>query len=193
MIYNLFIKRILDLLLSFLAIVFFLPLLLFIGLLIKLDSKGPVFFRQERLGENEQIFMIYKFRTMTHKNRETHHQIFQGNQDVTKVGAVLRRFKLDEVPQMFNVFRGEMSIIGPRPCLPQVKTKFGRYAEERFKVKPGLSSLAAIKGSVYLTWEEKGYFDAFYVQNISFLMDLKITLHTLKVVFVGEKRLFKNN
>jgi len=192
MIYKKSIKRLLDILLSFLAIVILFPVLLVFGILIKLDSQGPVFYKQLRLGKNEQLFMLIKFRTMTYKERKSHRQIFTGDTEITSFGHFLRRLKLDELPQIINVIRGEMSIIGPRPCLPEIKAKFGDHANKRFEVKPGLSSLAATKGSVYLSWEEKGYYDAFYVRNISFLLDLKIFFNTVKVIVVGEEKLFRN-
>ena len=134
---------------------------------------------------------MFKFRTMTHENHNLNIQVFAGDDRITRVGAILRRLKLDELPQLMNVLKGDMSIIGPRPCLPKIKEKFGKYANERFKVRPGLTSLAAIKGSIYLTWEEKGFFDVYYVNNLSFLLDFKIILQTMKVLIVGERRLFK--
>lgn len=191
MFYNRIIKRIADIVLSLFALVMLSPFLIIIGLLIKVDSYGPIFFYQKRLGKNERLFIMYKFRTMTHDDHAMNLQVFSGDNRITRVGAVLRRLKLDELPQLINVIKGDMSVIGPRPCLPSIKEKFGKYANERFKVRPGLTSLAAIKGSIYLTWEEKGYFDVYYVNNLSFLLDIKIVLQTIRVLIVGERRLFK--
>lgn len=193
MFYNVIIKRVCDIILSLLTLVLIAPILILIGLIIKVDSKGPIFFIQKRLGKNERHFSMLKFRTMTHKNHDLNIQVFEGDHRITRVGAILRRLKLDELPQLINVLIGDMSVIGPRPCLPKVKVKFGKYANERFKVRPGLTSLAAVKGSIYLTWEQKGYFDKYYVDHQSFFLDLKILIQTIKVLIVGEKRLFHGN
>lgn len=191
MFYRVIIKRIADIILSLFGLVLLTPILILVGLIIKVDSHGPIFFVQKRLGKNERLFSMFKFRTMTHENHNLNIQVFAGDDRITRVGAILRRLKLDELPQLMNVLKGDMSIIGPRPCLPKIKEKFGKYANERFKVRPGLTSLAAIKGSIYLTWEEKGFFDVYYVNNLSFLLDFKIILQTMKVLIVGERRLFK--
>jgi len=191
MFYSVIIKRIADIVLSLFALVLLTPILILVGLLIKVDSQGPIFFIQKRLGKNERLFSMFKFRTMTHHNHNLNIQVFAGDDRITRVGAILRRLKWDELPQLINVLKGDMSIIGPRPCLPSIKEKFGKYANERFKVRPGLTSLAAIKGSIYLTWEEKGHFDVYYVNNLSFLLDFKIVLQTIKVLIVGERRLFQ--
>lgn len=189
--YSSIFKRTLDLILCSIALIILSPFFLLTALIIKIDSKGPVLFKQARLGKNEKQFKLYKFRTMTHKIRTTHRDIFLGDPEVTKVGEYLRRLKVDELPQLINVIKGDMSIVGPRPCLPEVKSKFGTYAEVRFKLKPGLTSLAAIKGSIFLTWEEKGFWDAQYVQTISFKTDLWIILNTFNVILKGEEALFK--
>jgi len=191
MFYRKFIKRGLDIFLSFVAFIILFPIFIIIGLFIKIDSHGPIFYYQERLGKDECLFMLIKFRTMSHKERKSHRQIFSGDPEITSFGRILRRLKIDELPQIINVIKGEMSIVGPRPCLPEIKMKFGKYADIRFEVKPGLSSLAATKGSVHLTWDEKGYYDAHYVQNLSFMMDIKIIFNTFKVIVIGEDRLFK--
>ena len=190
--YSLYFKRILDFGFAFTAFILLSPLLLFIALLIKLDSKGPVLYKQKRLGKDQKVFIIFKFRSMSHKDRKEHRQIFSGDAEVTKIGNLIRRTKMDELPQLINVLLGEMSVVGPRPCLPSVKDKFGKFANRRFQVKPGLTSLAAVKGSVYLDWEQKGIYDYIYVQKVSFLLDVFIICETIKVVLLGETRLFAN-
>ena len=190
--YQNFVKRIFDFILSTISLLILSPFLFIISVLIKIDSNGPVFYMQDRLGVNENLFKLFKFRTMTHKQRNTHRQVFHGDPEVTRVGAILRRLKIDELPQLINVFLGDMSIVGPRPCLPSIKEKFGKYAVHRFKVKPGLSSLSAIKGSIYLSWEQKGYWDMYYIENLSLKMDLLIILRTFKVILIGEQKLFAN-
>lgn len=183
-------KRLIDLIFATIALIFISPLLVMVSLIIKLDSSGPIFYRQQRLGKNEKAFLLLKFRTMTHKARLVHRQIYEGDSEVTRIGAFLRRAKIDELPQLLNVIVGNMSIVGPRPCLPEAKSKFGKYAEIRFKVRPGLTSLAAVKGSIYLTWPQKGIYDYLYVKNESALLDLYILCKTLKIIFFGEQRIF---
>lgn len=181
-------KRIFDILFSTVLFIFVLPILLISALLIKLDSKGPIFFFQTRLGKDRIPFNVYKFRTMTHKRREFEQQVLKTSPEVTKVGYWLRRFKIDELPQIINVLRGEMSVIGPRPCLPNVEEKFELNDNYRFMVKPGLSSLAGVNGSIYLSWEEKWAYDKYYVENQSILLDIKIIFKTMLVVIFGEDK-----
>ena len=191
--YALFLKGFLDFIVAFTTIVLLSPFLLFIAMMIKLDSKGPVLYKQERLGKNQKTFILLKFRSMTNKVRNEHRQIFLGDKEVTKVGELLRRTKTDELPQLINVLLGDMSVVGPRPCLPTVKDKFGKYANYRFQVLPGLTSLAAVKGSIYLNWEQKGIYDYLYVRKLSFNIDIFIIYQTIKVILLGEKRLFTTN
>ncbi len=185
-------KRLFDIFLAIISLILLFPFLLIVSILIKIDTKGPILYIQKRLGKNESLFDLYKFRSMTDKHRENHRQIFEGDVEVTRAGRFLRRTKLDELPQLMNVIFGEMSIIGPRPCLVSTKESFGKYAEKRFDVKPGISSLAATKGSIYLSWEEKGYWDEYYVNNVSFKLDALIIFKTINVVIFGEKKMFKN-
>ena len=187
-----YIKPFIDFLMAVTAILLFSPFLLVIAVLIKIDSDGPVFFKQQRLGLHEEQFLLYKFRTMTHKQRTVIKQVFDGDPEVTKVGRFLRRTKLDEIPQLINVLKGDMSIVGPRPCVQTIRNKFDDNTPYRFKVKPGLTSLAAIKGSVYLSWDKKWKFDKEYVLNLSPKLDFVIILQTIKIVFLGEKKLFGN-
>jgi len=189
--YKYFLKRFIDIILSGFSLVILFPLFIIVVILIKVDSSGPIFYTQNRLGKKGRLFLLYKFRSMTNKKRTSHKQVFAGDPEVTKVGNVLRRLKIDELPQLMNVLWGDMSIVGPRPCLPEVKVKFGEYADKRLDVKPGLSSLAAIKGSIYLSWEEKGYWDVYYTDNYSLSLDIKIILNTFKVIVLGEKKLFE--
>ncbi|MBU1563998.1 MAG: sugar transferase [Proteobacteria bacterium] len=187
--YHTVFKRLFDLIFSTLVLLAISPILLVAMLWIKLDTPGPVFFLQERLGLNGNIFKVIKFRTMTHKPREVHHQVFQNDPEVTRSGSFLRKTKIDELPQFINVVFGDMSVVGPRPCLPVVRSKYRSVdSEKRFTVKPGVTSLAGVKGSIYLTWVEKFYYDRIYAENIKFTNDLKIIFKTVLVVFLGEKR-----
>ena len=187
--YQSFFKRFIDLLFTVLILFVLAVPFLIVALLIKLDSKGPVFFRQERLGKNKKSFKIFKFRTMTNKERIIV-QVYKGNTEITKLGYYLRRFKIDEMPQILNILTGEMSIIGPRPSLPDITEKYG-LDDYRYKVKPGLSSLAGVNGSIFLTWQEKWWYDRFYVNNISLWLDMKIFFKTFLVILLGEEKFIK--
>ncbi|WPC09064.1 sugar transferase [Globicatella sp. PHS-GS-PNBC-21-1553] len=191
--YKNFIKRFIDIVLSLISIVVLLPLFLIISIVIKIDSKGPVFFSQTRIGKKQQMFTVHKFRSML-----TYEESFlpngkeiPNNERVTRVGKFLRNTSLDELPQLFNILKGEMSLIGPRPTLEyQVK----RYNDRQFKrldVRPGLTGLAQVNGRNQLTWEQKINFDIEYVEHISFLLDLRIFLKTFSVLFKKEVNEFQ--
>lgn len=176
-------KRVIDL---FLAILLMIPLsflFLFIGILIRLDSKGKVLFKQERLGENGKIFNIYKFRTMVENAELIGTGIYTSDEDprITKVGKILRKTSLDELPQIINILKGEMSFVGPRPPVPYHPYKINEYTTERkkrFNVKPGITGMAQAYGRNTLSWDERIVYDVKYVENISFLMDVKIIIKT---------------
>jgi lipopolysaccharide/colanic/teichoic acid biosynthesis glycosyltransferase len=186
--YRHFGKRALDLVLTIPAIVGLLPLFAAIVILIKLTSPGPVFFNQNRLGRLGQIFVAYKFRTMLHRERTQHVEIRKGNPEVTIVGALLRRFKLDELPQLFNVLKGDMSVVGPRPPLPEQMADYDRESMQRLQVRPGLTGLAQVSGGTQMTWPERWQYDLQYVRRISLALDLRILLRTVMVVLLGEAR-----
>ncbi|MCI2227549.1 sugar transferase [Polaribacter sp. MSW13] len=189
--YKLFFKRFFDLFFSLIICLVLTPIFLFIYIVVKLDSKGNFFFFQERLGKNGKLFKVFKIRTMTDKPRETTQEIFKGNAEVTKVGAVLRRLKIDELPQFINILKGDMSFVGPRPCLPSLQEKFDENALKRMLVRPGLTGLAQTNGNIYLTWEERWKYDRYYVENISFLLDVQIFIKTIQIVFKGEESFLK--
>lgn len=186
-------KRLFDFILSLLSLLILSPLLLISGLLVSLTSKGPVFFKQGRLGKNGNVFKLYKFRTMTHKKRESKEQVFGSNPEVTFVGKFLRRLKIDELPQLINVLKGDMSFVGPRPCLPELKEEFDENGKLRLKVRPGLSGLAQINGNIYLSWPERWKYDAEYVMHQSFILDLKIIFKTFLIVIFGEDKFIKKS
>lgn len=184
--YRAYFKQILDVLFVCIIMIFLIIPFLIIAVLIKLDSKGPVFFRQERLGKDKKVFKIFKFRTMTNKQRKIE-QVYKNNPEVTKIGYYLRRFKIDEMPQILNILTGDMSVIGPRPCLPDIVEKYN-LDEYRFMVKPGLSSIAGVNGSIYLSWDEKWWYDKYYVEHLSFLLDIKIFFKTFLIIILGEEK-----
>lgn len=183
-----YLKNKIDFIFSILFLLIVTPILLISIILIKLESKGPIFFLQERLGLNGKVFKIYKLRTMIDKERLVNVQVFKDNPEVTKVGLFLRRFKIDELPQLINVMLGEMSFVGPRPCLPSLQEKFDENARFRIKVKPGLTGWAQVNGNVFNTWEKRWEMDRFYVERISFLFDIKILFLTLSVILLGEEK-----
>ena len=186
-----FIKSVIDFIFAVTVSLLLLLPFLVVFILIKLDSKGPVFFLQTRLGKDKKEFKIIKFRTMVNKKRTVEGQVYKDNAEITNIGKILRRFKIDEMPQIFNVLLGDMSIVGPRPCLPGVMDKFSLNDTYRFMVKPGLSSMAGVNGSIFLSWEEKWWYDKYYVVHLSFLLDASIVLKTFLVILYGEEKYLK--
>ena len=185
MIYRRYIKRIMDIVLSFIAILLLGPFLLIIAFLVRIKLGSPVIFKQDRPGLNEKIFTLYKFRTMTDE-RDENGELLPDEKRMTKYGKFLRSTSLDELPELFNIFKGDMSLVGPRPLLVQYLPLYDEYQRRRHEVRPGLSGLAQISGRNTLSWEEKFRLDVEYVDNISFIGDFKIILSTLKKVFVRE-------
>lgn len=185
------IKRVLDFLLSFVALIILSPLFLIIAICIKIDSKGPVFFKQERLGKDGEIFLIYKFRTMVDGaiHMGSGLRTDEGDPRITKVGGFLRKTSLDELPQLINVLKGEMSIVGPRPPVPYHPHKYEDYSEEqklRFTVLPGITGYAQINGRNEIEWDERIKYDIYYARNWSLGLDFKIFFRTIKIVLCKE-------
>jgi O-antigen biosynthesis protein WbqP len=182
-------KRLLDIIISFMALLLFWPLFLIIAFLIKLESRGPVFFKQRRIGRGKQEFLIYKFRTMrrdTPQDTPTHLLI---NPDlyINKIGKLLRKTSLDEIPQILNIIKGEMSIIGPRPALwNQLDLVAERDKYGANDLTPGLTGWAQVNGRDELPVQAKAEFDGYYVQKISFVLDLKIFWMTVWNVLAGK-------
>jgi undecaprenyl phosphate N,N'-diacetylbacillosamine 1-phosphate transferase len=182
-------KRVADFAAAAIALLFLWPLLLLCAAAIKLTSRGPVLFKQQRLGKNATTFLAFKFRTMTDKPRTPDTIAYLGDpSEITFVGRILRRTKLDELPQLFNVLRGEMSMVGPRPQLPVQLSEFNDDARLRLLVRPGLTGMAQTHGNTELTWPERWHYDAHYVRNLSFALDCALVLRTLRVLLHGEQR-----
>lgn len=181
-------KRMLDLFCAILALIVFSPIWLLAILLIKLDSRGPVFYFQERLGLHGRIIRVAKFRTMTDKPRIPDREILPKDSELTRIGIWLRRFKIDEWPQIWNILKGEMSIIGPRPALVRQMAEFDDAGRKRLLVRPGLSGLAQVCGNIYLTWPERWQYDARYVETLSFGLDVWIILRSASVMIRGEEK-----
>jgi undecaprenyl phosphate N,N'-diacetylbacillosamine 1-phosphate transferase len=184
-------KRLLDIFLSILALIVLFPFFLIMAIAIRLETPGPIFYFQDRLGLGGKIFSAVKFRTMTHAPRVPDHEILPADPAVTRVGAFLRRYKLDELTQLANVLKGEMSVVGPRPALPRQLAEYDETGRKRLLVKPGLSGLAQVNGNIYLTWPERWQFDARYVENCSLGLDLWIIGRTIAVMIVGEEKFLR--
>ena len=184
----LLVKEVFDKIVSFISLVVLLPLFLVVAILIKLDSPGPVFFLQDRVGKDGKIFKVFKFRTMTSDAPEKTKgkYIDKSNPYVTRVGKILRRTGVDELPQLINVLKGEMSLVGPRPTLPYQVAKYNEYQRKRLLMKPGITSWALIHGRNKLTWPERIEYDVWYVEHWSFWLDIKILFKTVWVVASGE-------
>ena len=175
------IKRGLDLLLSFCAIVVLSPVLLVLAVLVRVKLGRPVLFRQERPGKNEKIFTLCKFRTMTDE-RGADGELLPDAVRLTKFGKFLRATSLDELPELFNILKGDMSLIGPRPLLVSYLPYYTEREKKRHSVRPGLTGLAQVSGRNFLDWDKRLQKDVEYVENLSFKMDVKVLLLTIKTV-----------
>lgn len=192
------IKRIMDFILSLIGIIILLPIYLIIAIAIKLDSKGPVLFKQVRVGKDNKNFLIYKFRTMVvsaESKRELEidpanmdNFVFQSKSDnrVTKVGHFLRKTSLDEIPQLFNVLIGNMSLVGPRPEIPDVVKYYPESYYQRLLVLPGITGLAQVSGRGEIELGKTIYYDLTYINNFSVLYDIKLLFVTVSKVFKRE-------
>lgn len=180
-------KRFFDLATVIPTAVLLLPLAALIALFIRIRSGQPILFIQDRLGLHGCVFQAYKFRTMTNFTRTSNREVLSGDPEVTTLGAWLRRFKLDELPQFLNVLKGDMSIVGPRPDLPAHIKKYDGYGKRRLLVLPGLTGLAQVRGNIYLTWPERWQHDAEYVEHLSFRLDIRIIWWTIGVLLLGDR------
>ena len=183
--YRLFVKRLLDIVISGLALIILAPVYLFLAILIRIKLGSPVIFQQERPGKDERIFTLCKFRTMTDE-RDENGTLLPDKVRLTKFGKLLRATSLDELPELWNIFKGDMSLIGPRPLLVSYLPYYTEEEKLRHTVSPGLTGLAQVSGRNFLDWDDRLKKDVEYVKNLSFLMDLKVVFLTVKVVFVKE-------
>lgn len=193
-----FFKRIMDVICSLSGLMFLMPIFCIVGILIKLESKGPVFFAQERVGKNGEGFKMYKFRSMVvnaeelkeklHGKNEMSGPMFKMKNDprVTRIGKFIRKTSIDELPQLFNVLKGEMSLVGPRPSLPKEVVKFDDWMMERLDVKPGLTCYWQVSGRNDIDFEDWMQLDIRYVQQQSLLIDIKLVIKTFSVL-IGDK------
>jgi len=186
------IKNILDILFSLILIILLMPLFIIISFLIYLDTKRPILFLQDRIGKDGKVFKMIKFRTMFVGAEKMGIYEFKNDKRVTKVGKFLRLTSLDEIPQLFNILKGEMSFIGPRPVLTYHPFKYEEYTEmqkKRFLVKPGITGLAQINGRKEIDWNKRFEYDIFYVDNLKLLLDFKILILTFKNVLLTKNNL----
>lgn len=187
---DLILKRVIDISVSLIVLIALLPIWLFIGTLIKVTSEGPVFFLQERPGQHKKIFKVFKFRTMKLGSEKMikGQEVMKGDARVTSIGKFLRRSKLDEIPQVLNVLRGEMSLVGPRPERIASLEDYTPEIFKRLNVKPGMTGLAQVSGNIYLSLEERYKLDVYYAENFNLGLDMKIFIRTVGVVLFGEDK-----
>ena len=184
MIYK-YIKRILDIISSLLAIIILSPLIAVTAVLVKTKLGSPVLFKQERPGKDEKIFTLMKFRTMTDE-RDENGELLPDEVRLTKFGKFLRSTSIDELPELFNILKGDMSVIGPRPLLVEYIPRYNEHQHRRHEVRPGLSGWAQVNGRNTVSWEDKFDMDVHYVDNYSFAMDVKILFMTVLNVLKKE-------
>ncbi|WP_288174359.1 sugar transferase [Sporofaciens musculi] len=180
--YAKYIKRIIDFILSFIAVIVFSPLLLVIAVLVKINLGAPVIFKQERIGLNEKIFTMYKFRTMNDK-RDKNGELLPDIYRQTRLGDFLRSTSLDELPELINILKGDIAIVGPRPLLVSYLPYYTEEERLRHSVRGGLTVPEVVYGDVAPTWEEQFSYEVDYTKNISFLLDIKIIWNTVKIIF----------
>ncbi|MEO9513947.1 MAG: sugar transferase [Flavobacteriaceae bacterium] len=190
--YNPNIKRFLDILFSILGLVFLFPIFLLVMLLLIFFNNGKPFFLQTRPGFNSKPFKIIKFKTMNDK-KDPNGNLLPYEQRVTRAGVFIRKYSIDEIPQLINVILGDMSLIGPRPLLVKYLDLYNDHQKQRHNTRPGISGWAQVNGRNSISWEQKFDFDVFYVQNISFAFDLKIIMLTIKKIMFKENVNFNEN
>lgn len=181
-IYERFFKRFFDILISGLALLILSPIFLVLAIFVRVNMGSPILFCQERPGKNEKIFKLYKFRSMSDK-RDENGNLLSDEERLGRFGRLLRSTSLDELPELWNIFKGDMSLVGPRPLLVEYIPYYSEQEHHRHDVRPGLTGLAQINGRNALTWEKKFDYDLAYVNHMSLFADLSILFHTVKKVF----------
>lgn len=189
---NLLVKRVIDFFGSLIGLIIILPMLIIVSLLIIITMPGPIFFTQERVGKDKRLFKILKLRTMkVDKEAEKNLDFSKDIDRLTKIGKILRRTKIDELPQLINVLKGDMSLVGPRPTVLQQVEKYTDYQLQRLLMRPGMTGLAQVNGNISLDWEERIEYDVEYVNNFNIILDFKILLKTVAIVILGEDKFKK--
>jgi undecaprenyl phosphate N,N'-diacetylbacillosamine 1-phosphate transferase len=179
------IKRLFDIVFALLLLLFTLPITIFFTILLIIANSGKPFFIQARPGKNERIFKLIKFKTMTDKKDENGN-LLSDEQRMTMIGSFVRKTSLDEIPQMINVLKGDMSLIGPRPLLVQYLPLYSKEQKKRHLVRPGITGWAQVNGRNAISWQRKFELDVWYVDNQSFLLDIKIFFKTIKNILISE-------
>lgn len=189
---QLFLKRSFDILGATLGLIILSPLFLVIAILIKLDSPGPVFFRYERIGKDGKPFFPFKFRTMVKGAIEKGlgYNVAENDERISRPGRFLRKWGIDEFPQLINVLKGEMSLVGPRPTFRYQVEKYNDFQRKRLLMKPGITGLALLHGRNLPSWEERIKYDVWYVENWSFWLDFKIILKTFYLIFIKQEGVY---
>ena len=196
-VYRRFLKRPMDFTLSLLAIIVFSPMLLVVSILVKVRLGSPILFKQERPGLNEEVFTLYKFRSMT-DDKDSDGELLSDEERLTNFGRLLRSTSLDELPGLFNILKGDMSIVGPRPLLIKYLPYYSEKERIRHNVRPGLTGLSQVNGRNLLKWDRRLELDVNYVEKISFLKDIQIIFHTFKNVVlrkdiaIGDRHVMQN-
>lgn len=185
MIYRRFVKRLLDICISGIALIILSPVLLLVAVLVRVKLGSPVIFHQERPGLREKIFTLCKFRTMTDE-RDENGELLPDSVRLTSFGSFLRRSSLDELPELWNIFKGDMSLIGPRPLLVSYLPWYTEREKLRHTVRPGLTGLAQVSGRNFIEWDKRLEKDVEYVEQLSFWMDLKVLVKTIQVILVKD-------
>ncbi|ELC8431197.1 sugar transferase [Clostridium perfringens] len=180
-----FIKRIFDIVISFIGLIVLFPIILLVALLIRINLGSPVIFKQERPGYKQKSFFVYKFRTMNNKKDEFGN-LLPDSERLTSFGKIIRKLSLDELPQLINVLKGDMSLIGPRPLLVRYLPYYKECELVRFDVKPGITGLAQINGRNTVSWDERFKYDIYYVENYNLFLDIKILFLTFLKVFKSD-------
>lgn len=183
--YERFFKRLLDIIIALAAVLLFFWLYIIIAVMVRLKMGSPVLFVQDRPGKDEKLFKLYKFRTMTDE-RDSNGELLPDEMRLKKFGRWLRSTSLDELPEMFNILKGEMSVVGPRPLAVKYLPYYNEKESHRHDVRPGLTGLAQVSGRGGLGWEERFAYDIRYIENVSFTMDISIFLQTVQKVFLRE-------
>ena len=183
--YAKYFKRMLDFILSLIALIILSPILLIVAILVRIKLGSPIIFKQQRPGKDEKIFTLYKFRTMT-DNKDENGNLLPDSERLTKFGKFLRSTSLDELPELINILKGDMAIVGPRPLLVEYLPYYTEEEKHRHDVRPGLTGLAQVNGRNSISWEEKFNDDLKYIKKITFIGDIKIILKTIGKVFKRE-------
>lgn len=188
--YEAFVKRTIDIVSSLVVLILFWWVYVILAILVRVKLGSPVIFTQERPGKNGKVFKLYKFRSMSNEKDENGN-LLPDKQRLNKFGRILRSTSLDELPELFNIIKGDMSIVGPRPLLVKYLDKYNSFEKRRHEVRPGLTGLAQVSGRNELSWEDKFKKDIEYVDNITFAKDCKVVLKTVKKIFIREGIEFK--